>query len=74
MEREQYEWMLDFLLDILKGHPSEDEIMMQYINVGLSKATAVIGLVSKIITDILHKYIRALCENSSVLLHVVLRH
>lgn len=52
MEREQYEWMLDFLLDILKGHPSEDEIMMQYINVGLSKATAVIGLVSKTITEI----------------------
>lgn len=56
MEREQYEWMLDFLLDILKGHPSEDEIMMQYINVGLSKATAVIGLVSKTITEILYIY------------------
>ena len=56
MEREQYEWMLDFLLDILKGHPSEDEIMMQYINVGLSKATAVIGLVSNTITEILYIY------------------
>lgn len=38
--------MLDFLLDIYKGHPPEDEIVMQYINVGLSKAGAVIGLVS----------------------------
>lgn len=46
MEREQYEWMLDFLLDIYKAHPQEDEIVMQYINVGLSKAGAVIGLVS----------------------------
>lgn len=46
MEREQYEWMLDFLLDIYKVHPPEDEIVMQYINVGLSKAGAVIGLVS----------------------------
>ena len=74
MEREQYEWMLDFLLDILKGHPSEDEIMMQYINVGLSKATAVIGLVSikNNYRNII--YIHTLCENSLVLLHVVLRH
>ncbi|XP_061171379.1 huntingtin-like isoform X1 [Saccostrea echinata] len=44
VEREQYEWMLDFLFDIYKAHPSEDEIVMQYINVGLSKAAAVIGL------------------------------
>nr|XP_022340193.1 huntingtin-like isoform X2 [Crassostrea virginica] len=53
VEREQYEWMLDFLLDILKGHPSEDEIMMQYINVGLSKATAVIGLDSSSIEKLM---------------------
>lgn len=46
MEREQYEWMQDFLFDIYKAHPPEDEIMMQYINVGLSKSAAVVGLVS----------------------------
>ncbi|XP_056004424.1 huntingtin-like isoform X2 [Ostrea edulis] len=44
VEREQYEWMQDFLFDIYKAHPPEDEIMMQYINVGLSKSAAVVGL------------------------------
>lgn len=53
VEREQYEWMLDFLLDIYKAHPPEDEIVMQYINVGLSKAGAVIGLDSSAIEKLM---------------------
>uniref|UniRef100_K1R9H4 Huntingtin n=1 Tax=Magallana gigas TaxID=29159 RepID=K1R9H4_MAGGI len=53
VEREQYEWMLDFLLDIYKAHPPEDGIVMQYINVGLSKAGAVIGLDSSAIEKLM---------------------
>lgn len=45
MEREQFEFMLDTLLDVLKVHPSEDELVNQYLIVGLAKASAVIGVV-----------------------------
>lgn len=43
LEREQFEFMLDTLLDVLKVHPSEDELVNQYLIVGLAKATAVVG-------------------------------
>ncbi|XP_041368406.1 huntingtin-like isoform X2 [Gigantopelta aegis] len=43
MEREQFEWMLDTLLEVLRLHPSEDELVAQYLNVGICKAVAVVG-------------------------------
>ncbi|XP_055860312.1 huntingtin-like [Biomphalaria glabrata] len=43
MEREQFEFMQDILLDLLKGHPVEDELITQYLTVGMCKATAVVG-------------------------------
>lgn len=46
MEREQFEFMQDILLDLLKGHPVEDELITQYLVVGMCKATAVVGMVS----------------------------
>ncbi|XP_060084449.1 huntingtin-like [Ylistrum balloti] len=44
MEREQYDWMQEVLLDLYKTHPQEDEILMQYLNVGICKAAAVVGM------------------------------
>ena len=46
MEREQFEFMLDILLGVSKSHPTEDELVNQYLVVGLAKATAVVGAVS----------------------------
>ena len=46
MEREQFEFMQDILLDLIKAHPAEDELSSQYIVAALCKATAVIGAVS----------------------------
>ncbi|XP_005093645.2 huntingtin [Aplysia californica] len=43
VEREQFEFMQDILLDLLKGHPAEDELVTQYLVVGLCKSTAVVG-------------------------------
>jgi len=40
-ERSHYEWMLDVLLELLRVHPGEDELMMQYLTVGICKAAAV---------------------------------
>lgn len=47
MEREQFEFMLDTLLDVVRVHPNEDELVNQYLTVGLAKATAVVGVVSR---------------------------
>ncbi|XP_033756060.1 huntingtin-like [Pecten maximus] len=44
MEREQYDWMQEVLLDLYKTHPQEDEVLMQYLNVGICKAAAVVGM------------------------------
>ena len=49
MEREQFEFMLDTLLDVVRVHPAEDELVNQYLTVGLAKATAVVGVVSQLI-------------------------
>ena len=46
-EREQYDWMLDTLFEVYKSHPGEDEIAMQYLNVAICKAAAVVGVVSR---------------------------
>ncbi|KAK3589444.1 hypothetical protein CHS0354_020780 [Potamilus streckersoni] len=43
-EREQFEWMLDTLFETYKAHPVEDEITLQYLNIGICKAAAVVGV------------------------------
>ena len=45
-ERFQFEWMLETLLDVQKVHPSEDELVLQYLNVGICKSAGVVGVVS----------------------------
>ena len=47
MEREQFEFMVDALLDVVRVHPGEDELVNQYLVVGLAKATAVVGVVRR---------------------------
>ncbi|XP_014662838.1 PREDICTED: huntingtin-like [Priapulus caudatus] len=43
-EQSQFEWMLEVFLDLHKTHPGEDEILVQYLLVGICKAISVIGL------------------------------
>jgi len=45
-DKSQFDWMLSMLLDIHKSHPAEDELIMQYLIIGVCKAAAVVGLVS----------------------------
>ena len=64
VEREQFEFMQDILLDLLKGHPSEDELVSQYLVVGLCKVTAVVGTVSKLFTSYcLFRYLYSFIHN-----------
>ena len=46
-EKAQFEWMLDTLLEMQKVHPAEDEQVNQYVVVGLCKAAAITGTVSR---------------------------
>lgn len=46
-ERFQFEWMLETLLDVQKVHPSEDELVLQYLNVGICKSAGVVGVESQ---------------------------
>ncbi|XP_073969271.1 huntingtin isoform X3 [Rhodnius prolixus] len=43
-ERAHYEWMLSTFLEISKNHPQHDEIMHQYLILGVSKAAAVLNI------------------------------
>ncbi len=44
-EKQQFEWLLDTFLELYKIHPSEDELVTQYLVVGICKASAVVGMV-----------------------------
>jgi len=55
-DKSQFEWMLSTYLNVYRSHPAEDEITLQYLVVGICKAAAVIGLVSR------------LCPHNTVLL------
>ena len=46
-ERVQFEWMFSTLLD-LNNSSSEDELMNQYLVIGLCKAAAVLSLVGQV--------------------------
>ena len=47
-EREQFDWMLDTLFEVYKLLSVDDEISLQYLNVGLCKAAAVVAVVSTV--------------------------
>ena len=47
-DKSQFEWMLSTYLNFYRSHPAEDEITLQYLVVGICKAAAVIGLVSRL--------------------------
>ena len=43
-EKTQFDWMHEVLWELIRSHPSEDELVMQYAVVGLCKSGAVVGL------------------------------
>ncbi|CAN8023979.1 unnamed protein product [Ixodes persulcatus] len=44
MESSQFDWMLSLFMDMYRHHPSEDEVLAQYLVLGIAKAAAVVGL------------------------------
>ena len=48
-ERPQYDWLLKVLLGLLQSHPLEDELISQYLVIGVCKAAAVLGVVSMLL-------------------------
>ena len=47
-ERQQFMWMLDALMEVYRTHPTEDELVTQYLVVGICKAAAIVGVVRHI--------------------------
>ena len=45
-EKQQYEWLMDTMLEVYRAHPADDELLQQYLVVGMCKAGAVVGMVS----------------------------
>ena len=45
-EKQQFEWMLRVLMEVYRTHPTEDDLVTQYLLVGIAKAVAVVGMVS----------------------------
>ena len=45
-EKQQYEWMLSALFEVYRWHAPEDELVIQYLVVGICKAASVTGIVS----------------------------
>ena len=43
-EKSQFDWMHEVLWELIRSHPSEDELVMQYAVMGLCKSGAVVGL------------------------------
>ncbi|XP_022909585.2 huntingtin [Onthophagus taurus] len=43
LEKTQFQWMLDSMLNFSKNHASEDEILHQYVIINISKAVAVLN-------------------------------
>ncbi|KAG1678706.1 Huntingtin [Nymphon striatum] len=48
-ERAQFDWMQDILLDLTRTHPPEDEIISQYLIVGICKSVAVLNMESDMV-------------------------
>ena len=45
--RQHFEWMLSTLLEVYRAHAPEDELVLQYLVVGICKAASVTGIVSR---------------------------
>lgn len=61
-DKSQFDWMLTTLLDIYKSHPGEDELVTQYLIVGICKAAAVVGVVRNYIINYMHQYSITKCK------------
>jgi huntingtin len=46
IDKSQFSWMLEVFLELSKMHTVEDELLHQYLIVGIAKATAVLTPVS----------------------------
>ena len=46
-ERSQFEWLLAACVTLYQLHPVDDEIVLQYLVLGLCKAAAVLNAVSR---------------------------
>lgn len=44
-ERAQFEWMQNIMLELTRVHPPEDEIISQYLILGICKSAAVLSMV-----------------------------
>ncbi|XP_064465594.1 huntingtin-like [Ornithodoros turicata] len=44
MESTQFDWMVALFMDIYRHQPIEDQVLMQYLILGITKATSVVGL------------------------------
>jgi hypothetical protein len=44
-EKAQFHWMLHTFLELGRNHPPEDELLHQFLSLGVSKAAAVLGQV-----------------------------
>ncbi|CAG2056710.1 unnamed protein product, partial [Timema podura] len=56
-ERAQFQWMLETFLELSRSHPSEDEILHQYLVLGCCKAASVLGVDAEV-----HERIKKLVE------------
>nr|CAD7394388.1 unnamed protein product [Timema cristinae] len=56
-ERAQFQWMLETFLELSRSHPSEDEILHQYLVLGCCKAASVLGVDPEV-----HERIKKLVE------------
>lgn len=49
MDKSQFSWMMDIFLELSKTHTVEDELLHQYLIVGVCKAASVLNPVSKLL-------------------------
>lgn len=59
-DKTQFTWMLDVFLDLSRTHTIEDEILQQYLIIGICKAAAVLTPVCLLISFYEHSHIEFL--------------
>lgn len=66
-ERSQYQWMLDTCLDLSRVHPTENEILHQYLVIAVCKATAVltplVSLLQNFFSSLSYVFPDLICRN-----------
>ena len=45
-EASQFQWMFDVFVDLHANHPSVDDVMAQYLTIGLAKCASILEPVS----------------------------